>query len=441
MKAFRRGDHVELAKALLGRIGKRMGKPVIGDLGALHSYDSARGVWRPIESEAQSRIVQSFADSPCGDKGDPLKISAGDVSGATKLALARVAKPGFFTDAPVGIAFRNGFLRLTSSGFVLEPHSPESRCLFGLPFEYKEPDMSVWLGFLRALFRDDVDRDEKIDCLAEFFGGSLLGLATDYDKSVVAVGNGDEGKSTLAQIVVAAFPPGSITTIPPQLMGQEYRRADLAGKRLNVVNELPESTILDSESFKAIVSGDLIDARHIREAPFRFKPVAGHYFAANKLPGTRDQTRGFWRRFIVITFNRTFEGDPERDPLIGERIKAEHLPSVVWWLLKGAERLLQRGRYTLPSSHEAALAAWKLESDQVAEFLDACATPVTLRIGEDKGTLAQVVYMLYRQWSLMAGHRNLLSSKAFGARLRLLKVEPQHTRDGALYPIQCKLPG
>ena len=311
-----------------------------------------------------------------------------------------MAVPGFFAAAPVGVAFKGGFVHVSEQGLTLGPHTPENRCRFAYGFDLAETPSDAWTAFLSALFRDDADGAEKVACLGEFFGASVLGLATRYQKAIVAKGGGDQGKSTLAKIVLAAMPSGATCAIAPQDMGQEYRRAMLAGKRLNVVNELPEATIIASEAFKAIVTGDPIVGRQIREAPFTFSPEAGHYFAANRLPGTNDQTEGFWRRLIVIEFNRSFKDDPERDPLVAEKIIREHLPGVVRWMLEGAARLLQQGRYTLPSSHDAALAEWRLASDQIALFLHECGElDATAAIG------ATPLYERYRNWALSSGHK------------------------------------
>jgi hypothetical protein len=209
--AFTRGDHVELARALVSRLGHE----VVGDLGSLYAYDCTCGTWRDVPTTRQSLIVQSFAGAPKGDQARPLSISAHDVSGAARLAYDQCAREGYFTDAATGVAFTNGFTAVSAAGVTLEPHSKEHRCRYALPFAF-DPDAAStrWDGFLRGLFRDDVDAAEKIACLGEFFGASLLGLAPRYQRTVVAVGAGENGKSALAEVVTAAFPRDSTCAIP-----------------------------------------------------------------------------------------------------------------------------------------------------------------------------------------------------------------------------------
>ena len=103
------------------------------------------------------------------------------------------------------------------------------------------------------------------------------------------------------------FPGTARSSIPPQQFDQEYYRAELDGKRLNSVSELPRADILRAESFKAIIAGDPIIGRVIHSSPRTIKPIAGHIFAANHLPNTDDLSHAFWCRFMVVSFNRVFK--------------------------------------------------------------------------------------------------------------------------------------
>jgi P4 family phage/plasmid primase-like protien len=287
-----------------------------------------------------------------------------------------------------------------------------------------------WLAFLEGLFRDDQDRHEKIAAIQEHAGACLLGVATTYDRALVFEGEANNGKSSLLEILAPAMPPGSTSAIPPQDWDQEYRRAMLAGKLLNFVSELPESEIIASESFKAIVAGDQTVGRYIRQAPFNFHPVAGHIFAANRLPSTADQTTGFWRRFLVVAFRRNFTDDPERDPHIAERLVAER-PRVVSWMLEGALRLLRQKDYTIPPSHLTALERWRRTSDQVTAWIEERVS----RALPGFGTMATPAYRAFADWAKDNGHRPPSSTK-WAMRMTALGYPAVHTRHGNVYPIR-----
>ncbi len=425
---FKRGDHVELGAALVTELGGH--RNVVYDELHAWKYVADSGRWSQIESSHQSRIVQSFAGYPLGESEKRLKLKASDIAGAIKLANDQVAKPGFFA-AAAGVAFADCVVRATATGIEVRPHDRENRVRAGYPFAFDRGALPRrFLSFLHDLFRDDRDKADKEHVLQEFGGACILGIATRFQQSMIGVGEGDNGKSALASVFLESMPPGTTSAIAPQDWGQEYRRAMLVGKHLNAVGELPEREILASEAFKAIVAGDPIVGRIIRESPLMFRPIAGHYFAANNLPGTTDQSEGFWRRFVVVTFNRSFKGDPSRDPEIVQKVIAEK-PAIVAWMLAGAERLIRERKYTIPASHYAALAAWRKNADQVALFVEE--ETRALRPSEE-GTLASTLYDTYRGWCERNGHRPVASNK-LGMRMRDLNLESVHTRTGNRYPV------
>jgi putative DNA primase/helicase len=370
----------------------------------------------------------------------PLKLRATDIGGAIRLAQDQLADAEFFADAPRGIVFENGFVRVTGEQTIVDAHSPDHRARFAYPFAFEPNSFPTrFCEFLSQVFTGDHDQAEKIKLIQEFVGVSMLGLTTNYQMALVTVGDGANGKSVLTKVVEAAMPPGSACAIPPQDFGQEYRRALLAGKLLNVVSEVPEAEILDSEAFKSVISGDSTTGREIRQAPFTFKPVAGHLFATNRLPGTQDQSHGFWRRFVVTTFNRVFDPHEQNRYLAAELIRDE-LPAIVAWFLAGAQRALLKGTLTIPESHQAALDKWRQRADQVRAFVDERCERLPLDAETNRWTPAQSVYNRYRTWANDNGHRPV-ASNTFGERMRLLGLGSKATMSAKLYPVAVRAAG
>ena len=85
-------------------------------------------------------------------------------------------------------------------------------------------------------------------------GGCAAG--STFQKVIILKGKGNDGKSTLARIIIAAMPKGSVTSIAPQAFDREFSRAELVSSLLNVVSELPEGDLLDSGPAKAVTVGD-----------------------------------------------------------------------------------------------------------------------------------------------------------------------------------------
>jgi P4 family phage/plasmid primase-like protien len=434
-RVWERGDHVELGQALLADL-RRVG-PVVCCESALWRY-GPRGIYEQVSEADQSVVVQGYAGEPvAGAKGDrPLLVSAGDVGGASRLAAHRVTDLDFFREAPAGLVFSNGFVHVDQKSVTLRGHSAEHRARFAYPFAFERRAPKLWLEFLHGVFRDDPDREEKIQLVHEFFGAALLGLATRFDQALILHGVGDDGKSTTLDILKAAFPAGSIASVPPHKLSGisdscDYFRAMLSGKLLNVVSELPEADIFESTGFKAVTSGDEITARNPAKPGFQYRPIAGHAYAANTLPSTNDQTPGFWRRFIILKFNRSFSGDSMRDPMIDQKIISSELPAIVSTLIDAGQRLISQRGYTVPASHGAALRAWQLSSDTVRQFVDECCTAVVA----PAGTTSAEIYVAYQRWAQGAGLRKPLSRNALGRRLALAGVGRVHGRDGAIYSV------
>jgi putative DNA primase/helicase len=435
VRPFERGDHVELAARTLEAL-RAEGEPLLFDQGALHRYAPDGGLWRPIDVAALSRAVQAFAGAAVGSGENQrvLRLKASDVAGASKLACDQAAKPGFFRDGRPGLAFANGFACVGQGRVELAPLSPEHRATVGLPFAY-DPCARYprWFAFLEEIFAGDEDHQQKREFLQEFAGACLLGLATHYQRAVVLLGEGRNGKSVFIDVISAAFPAGARAAIAPQDWEQEYRRAMLAGVRLNALSELPEQDILTSEAFKAIVAGDAIVGRHIRQAPFTFRPVAGHLFAANQLPGTSDLTEGFWRRLAVVRFN--WACPPERqDTGLAARIVQTELAGVVGWMLEGAARLLTRGQYEPPPSSTNAINEWRQGADSVGSFVDECTTPAHDELQSERGSR---LYQAYKTWASACGFRPV-SSKKFATRMKALGRGGMHTRTGSRYPVSLR---
>lgn len=434
--SFERGDHVEVAERLVFEL-EEAAPTVYTDVN-FYAYQRERGIFSKIEPSTLRVRVQRYSGAPILDdkKSRPLCLRMNDVRGAVSLAADRLHDAAFFDEAPAGIAFTSGFVRVEASGITETNHAPENRARFAYPFAFERGACPArFLEFLRQVFRDDVDRDQKIELVREFFGVSLLGQATRFQKVLVLHGAGANGKSVASQVIEHCAPPGSVCSIPPQDLAQEYRRAMLAGKLLNLVSELPEADILDSESWKATVAGDSTTGREIRGAPFTFKPKAGHLYSANRLPGTSDQTHGFWRRLLVVSFDRVF-APHEQDPGLAEGLKAERA-QIVAWALEGAQRVLARGGYSLPSSTASALDAWRLASDQVLAFVDEKLERLEVKETVSAGLKALSLYEEFKAWSMSNGHRPMASNK-FSERLKILGIVGHRTKSGVLYPVRLK---
>ena len=80
--------------------------------------------------------------------------------------------------------------------------------------------------------------------------------------------------------------------------------------------------------------------------------------------------------------------------------------------------MFERNDFTTPPSCEAAKAEWRIEADQVAQFVEDCCSPTT----GHKETSSDV-YRLYKAWAQDVGIRRTLNQKNFTDRMSRLGAE------------------
>ena len=430
------GDEVEVADCV-ARDLEGDGERLVYDRARLWSYGA--GVWTELEPHLLTMQVAAYSGAQVAAGRDrdgearfrPLKVSQRFTQGVGSLVKSSRTVSGWFDEAPAGLAFEGEFVSVDAEGaVVVETLAPSHRQTDAVAWAW-EPGAFPWgfVAMLHECWRDDTDVEDKVEALREWIGAALLGLTPRFQKALVMVGEGANGKSTVQEIMTALFPAGTVTAIPPQDMDQEYRRAALAAARLNCVAELPEADILMSEPVKAMVSGDLLTARHIREAPFQFRPRCGHVFSANTLPAVRDMSRGFWRRWMVLPFGRVFEAH-EQDRGLAKRLIAGELGSIASWCIEGAAELVKRGHYVEPQSSVVSLAAWRRDADQVSMFIEERTEPT-----DQPETAAAELYNEYSLWAANSGHRRMSRVK-FGQRIKRLGIETKKTMHGRTYAIR-----
>jgi P4 family phage/plasmid primase-like protien len=434
---FERGDHAELSAELI----RCNGRPLVTTEGAIWEYETETGAWTShrVEARLRNEILGFAGRLKKGGKKGPaqIRINHSDVEGIIKAVRARTFEEEFFAIGKAGIACINGLITL--DGVV--PHSPENRSRSAYPFTFDPAATApMFQHFLESLFEGDADQAEKIEFLQDFFGGALFGMSAKYDKYLLAKGEGANGKSTLFELVSDLFPKHQVQAIPPEKWDHAFTVAELVGCLLNVVADIGAESLKDSPTLKKVVAGDKIQAERKHQPSFAFQPIAAHAFGANPDLETRDQTVGFWRRPIVIEFNRNFEKDPAKDPEIATKILAAERAGILAWLVCGAKRLDARKKYTTPASHARALEAWKMGSDNVRQFADEYVSPSASPDARENHAASRV-YRTYKNWALDNGYK-AASSKTFKARFERAPGVTPMARQASGYVYRfCLVPG
>src|SRR3954467_4278437 len=200
----------------------------------------------------------------------------------------------FFTTSAIGMNCLSGLISFSDQGEpALVPHSPSHRCRHVVPAHWPTPPSeeraatSLFKRLLDGCFRDDEDKANKIDLLAEVAAAAILGCATALPspKALVLLGpTAENGKSQLLDLLRCLLPPDAVSSISPARFSDRTFACHLVAKLLNAPDELADGDAISSEAFKQIVTGEPITVRDVYRSAFVFRPTAQHVFATNTLP-------------------------------------------------------------------------------------------------------------------------------------------------------------
>lgn len=276
----------------------------------------------------------------------------------------------FFESAPVGLMTPGGFFEPSGTGIRRLPPAADLRQRVTALVTPANIPTPLFDQYLDATFAH-ADGDRVIEqqmLLQEVIGATLVGALHPFEKAVYLYGRERSGKSTLQRIINSIVPEELTACVSPFKWEDPYIRATLAGKRINLIGELPRDRPIPASDFKAIIGRDLIDARFPYGRPFSFRPCAAHFFNSNHYICTKDQHPAFFDRWLIVHFcNTVAPGD--RDPDLDKKIISQELPGVLWWALEGAGRLMRAGAFTRSREHEEVLEKWRNSSDSIAAFI------------------------------------------------------------------------
>lgn len=297
---------------------------------------------------------------------------------------------------------RNGLLRLDT--FELRPHTPELKTVIQLPVDY-DPDAvcPAYDQYVQFVAPGSVETIEELM-------GNCLKEGMEYEKAVLLHGDGGNGKGTLIAIIQRLLGDSNVSNVPLQTLSENrFAGAELFGKLANLYADLPNRLIEDSSLFKTLVSGDSIMAERKHKQPFNFRNRAKLIFSTNELSSSKDNTEGFFRRWIVIPFYVKFNDRDLRQRLFSEA----EMSGILRRALIGLKRLQDRGEFTVPETVKELSQSYREKSDSVFRFLNE-----RCRLGGNSDLVGkQQLYDAYRAFCHEWGN-NPVTQANFNVRLK-----------------------
>lgn len=314
---------------------------------------------------------------------------------------------------------QNGLLNW-KTGELLD-HTPDRLSTIQLPVVYdpNAGDPSV-MEFINSVIPDDA-----INTVFEMIGYCLI-PTTKYEKAIMLYGNGANGKSTLINLLTALVGQNNMSNISLQdLETNRFKVAQIQDKLVNAFADLPRKGLVNANNFKAIVSGDVLNAEHKYGNPFEFKPFAKLVFSTNELPWSADVSDGYYRRWLIIPFTKKFTGENRDANLVEKLTTPAALSTLLNYAIDGLRRLETQG-FTESATARNVLKQYRKENDNVAYFIEECC-----ELGEEYKCLTTTMYEAYKKWCEASGLK-ALGKPNFSKRLKVLQpdLDNSHRRKG-----------
>ncbi|SHL52605.1 putative DNA primase/helicase [Chryseobacterium carnipullorum] len=334
-------------------------------------------------------------------------------------SVAYLPKPETKTES-VLINLQNGTLEISEKGVNLREHQPKDFLTYVLPFCYDPTAVAP----LFNSFLDEVLSKQKQTVISEYLGYIFMrhGSGLKLEKVLLCYGTGANGKSVFFDIVTALLGDHNVSNFSLSSLTNEngYYRAKIANKLLNYSSEINNN--IEAAIFKQLASGEPIEARLPYGDPITVKNYAKLMFNTNGfLVG--EQTNAFFRRFLIIHFDKTIS-EENQDPELSKKIINRELSGVLNWALKGLTSLLVNKEFTPSEEIKQTLNEYRTQSDPVQMFI----LENYLKPGTRPEPLKDL-YKAFKEFSEENGNR-VLSAKTFADRLRMVGFETERRSIG-----------
>ena len=160
-----------------------------------------------------------------------------------------------------------------------------------------------------------------------------------------------------------------------------------------------------SDVFKKLTSGlDSIDGEYKYQHSFKFRNTAKLVFSANVLPEGK-QDKAYYRRWILINFPNSFEGDKDDKSLITKLREPTELSGFANLALEGLKRLKENGKFSHDKSIEETQKEYEFNSNPVKTFMDECT-----KMSDYEDCDAISLYLEYVFWCKINGIKHMANN-------------------------------
>lgn len=283
----------------------------------------------------------------------------------------------FDTD-PNLITLENGILNLET--LELKPHAPEHLSRVLLPVEYHKPiheaieenlkDTLFWQFLKNSFTVNGKFRKDDFETILEIIASPIIKRHVD-EKAFMFLGGGENGKSVCLGYIESLIGKTNVSNITLQdISDDKFMRANLAGMSANIFSDLEQNELRHTGKIKAITSNEGIGVQKKHQQGFKLYPFCKLMFSCNRFPKVFDQTQGFFRRWMIVKWERNFENDPKRIEYLKEKLaeNQDEKNQVFSCLVSIANRLNKVGKFTHSKDWKTIQKEWNENADPIDSF-------------------------------------------------------------------------
>jgi len=283
-----------------------------------------------------------------------------------------------FDADPNLITVENGILNLET--LKLKPHTPKHLSRVLLPVEYHKPQSvniednlkhTLFWKFLESSFTvNGFFKKEDFETVLEIIASPIIKRHID-ERAFMFLGRGENGKSVCLGYIQSILGKHNVSNITLQdIANDKFMRANLDGMSANIFSDLEQNELKKTGMIKSITSNEGIEVQKKHKQPFTLYPFCNLIFSCNRFPKVYDQTQGFFRRWVIIKWERNFENDPERIEYLREKLDAnqEEKNLVFSCLASIANKLNKVGKFTHSKDWKTIQSDWNANADPVDDF-------------------------------------------------------------------------
>lgn len=319
-RAVQKTHYILAVSDQIVEIAQREKLNLVNNEGIVYIYDGI--CWRPLPKERFKLFIRRVALSMKIAKAMCIPYKFREEVYKQFCADAQLPSPSK-KERKTLINLMNGTLEVDAMGFVLRQYSEDDFLTYVLPFSYDEnAEATKWKSFLNEVLPDQQLQNILAELIASVFSDINL------EKIGVLYGSGANGKSVVGKVITAVLGSDNVTnfTFSSLTDDRSYTRAEIRNKLLNFSTET--SLDINTANAKLLASREPVGAREIYGKPFIMTRYARLMFNTNVLPQTKENTDAYFRRFLIIPFEKRI---PEEKQILDlhQQIINDELPGVM----------------------------------------------------------------------------------------------------------------